>query len=167
MIFVIIHLSTKGNFMFIYNSFKSVDILDAVNAELSKAGSAVRAVKVGAHKDNLVHLHTSRGAKLVAHLWSTGGAHSAMTIRAIHRIVNKNNNYKIMINGQAISNLKTLVFNGENGDVYLTDEKSLVEYVEALYDRSEPEHIAKMVKRELEWASHYNHKIKSPKQLNS
>lgn len=150
--------------MFIFNSFKAPNILEAVNTELSKAGSKIRVVKVGAFKGNLVHVHTNRGAKLVAHLWSTGGAHSAMLIRGIHRVVNKNNNYRIMINGQAVSNLKTLVFNGENGDTYLTDEKTLVEYIKKLYSRSEPAHIAKMVERELEWASHYNHNIKHPKQ---
>lgn len=159
---VTIHISTKGIYMFIFNSFKALEVLAAVNAELAGAGLSTRVVKVGAHKDNLIHLYTNRGAKLVAHLWDGGNTHSAMHIRAIHRIVNKNQVYKILVNGQASANLKTLVFNGENGLVHLSSHENLTEYLSLMYANSgSPEKVKEMVERELKWAAHYNYRIKA------
>lgn len=120
---------------FEYNCFTSTDIINAVNEQLKNANSKVKAkrlLKVGGDLGTHCILETNRGAQLLVVLFSFGRL-SQFGVRAIHRIIEKRSPYAVLFNGQAVRNLNTLVFNGEDGPMYYADTNKLKAYLQGLF----------------------------------
>lgn len=109
---VIISTSTKGYFMFLFHSFTIIDIIAAVNKELSLKGFRTRVKRIGRNKDNVFELFTERGAKLVAELMKDDEMGSVMRIKSLYRIKSKKLEYALPTSTKYAVNL-TELFNNE------------------------------------------------------
>lgn len=111
--------------MFDIKSFEKDEIVEIINKELKKSGRRVKAsaiIKTYGFDYTLVK--TSRNARLVVQFvchYET----DKISVRAIHRIKDKFRPFRYLFNGQGGPNLDTLIFNGEQGEVYTAEKKSV------------------------------------------
>lgn len=120
------------NTNFFYNAFTKEDIVSAINITLKKNGFRRRAKRF--HRD-LSHIRpglftfiSTRDAEIVAIVDNYGCRHEAFFIRGIHSVNNKNCRYGIGPNGEAGIGLETLVFDGDEGDVFVASDEQIQAY---------------------------------------
>lgn len=118
---------------FDYNAFTSDDITNAVNRQLAASGSKTKAsflIDTQGTLHNIAILRTVKGATLIAPLWSPSA--STMGIRGIHRVINTQTSWSVLINGQANRNLQTLSLTMEQGELTYAPKAQYLAYLHKL-----------------------------------
>jgi hypothetical protein len=138
-------------------SFSVDKVIDKVNSELSKTTSKIRATEFISNLNdcpNALLLKAGDDKELVVLLYRPNK--SSFAIKAIHKIKNTQKHAAWLFNGQASRNLHTLVFNGEEGDLFFVNKQDYSAFI----DRQYPNSSQKVKEKQLHFESFNNPVIK-------